>query len=80
MARVRLYLLPNKSNQIFQFVRPGGIRDSIPALLMTRFLTLTKWQSDWNVAFQQAGRNCGAVELDETIIFSRTHAVNGTSN
>ena len=31
------------------------------------------------LTFQQPGRNCGAVQLDETIIFSRTHAVNCTS-
>ncbi len=32
MARIRLYLLHTKSRQIYQFIRTGGVRDSLPAL------------------------------------------------
>jgi hypothetical protein len=40
VARVRLYLLHTKSRQLFQFIRPGGIRDSLPAVWLNVYIDL----------------------------------------
>ncbi|MCI0703114.1 MAG: hypothetical protein L0241_18710 [Planctomycetia bacterium] len=41
MARVRLYLQPVTNNTIFRFIRPGGIREAIPALRLRAYAYLT---------------------------------------
>ena len=40
MARVRLYLIPDHRNQAFRFVRPGGVRASIPVLRLRALVNL----------------------------------------
>lgn len=40
MARVRLSLMPDAGGQVFRFVRPGGVRDSIPALRLRALANL----------------------------------------
>ena len=40
MARIQVYLRPTTGNPVFRFIRPGGHRDSIPALRLQVFVDL----------------------------------------
>jgi hypothetical protein len=40
VARVRLYLMPDSGNQVFRFIRPGGVSGAIPAIRLRSFVRL----------------------------------------
>ncbi|AMV24354.1 hypothetical protein VT84_08155 [Gemmata sp. SH-PL17] len=66
MARVRLYLMPAANNTVFRFVRPGGQRDSIPALRLRALVSLIAHVRPGGPASARAG-------LPECIVDTGSH-------
>lgn len=61
MWRVRLYLMPARNNPVYRFVRPGGVRDSIPALELRAFVNLV-------LHVQPGGTNAAGAAYPKCII------------
>ena len=65
MARVQLYLSHPKGNPEFRFLRPGGVRDSIPALWVFAYVELKH--------YVRPGPNATSAAYPECIIDTGAH-------
>ena len=61
MARIQLYLKPAKGSPRFQFLRAGGIRDSIPALRLFAYVNLM-------ASVQPGSREAGEAAFPDCVI------------
>lgn len=68
VSRVRLYLRHPISRPIFRFIRPGGIRDNLPALQLLAFVDLK--------ALVQVGPDAAEAAFPECIIDTGSHLIN----
>jgi hypothetical protein len=65
VARVQLYLRPTKGATVFRFLRPGGVRDTIPVLWLYAFVQLQR--------YVQPGPNAPAAAYPECVVDTGAH-------
>lgn len=65
MARVQVYFLAPPNSPVFRFIRPGGIRDSIPALWLRVYVNL--------LAHVRPGRTAGKAAFAHCVIDTGCH-------